>query len=210
MNYLCVIGDVVDSRKVQTRGGLQKDLKEVLAAINHSRKQSLASPNTITLGDEYQAIYRDAKTLFQDLTDILLSLHPVKVRFSIAIGGIDTPINHKQTLDMDGPVFHVARRGLDANFKNSGLLFTLGSADKPVPPWIRIGLALISHQIRPWNTNRLRILRRYLEGVPVKLMTEDVEISATAIYKNIRDGAIEPVAGFMHEIETWMNTELAQ
>jgi hypothetical protein len=209
MNYLCVIGDVVDSQKVQTRGGLQKDFKRVLEAINHSREQSLASPNTITLGDEYQAIYRDAQSLFQDFTDILLCLHPVKVRFSIAIGGITTPINHQMTLDMDGPVFHIARRGMDASFKHSGLLFTLASADKPVPPWIRLGLALISHQIRSWNANRLRILRLYLEGVPVKLMTQDLEISATAIYKNIQDGAMEPVAGLMHEIETWMNMELA-
>lgn len=210
MNFICVIGDVVDSREVKERGSLQKRFKGVLEELNQARRKSLASPNTITLGDEYQAIYRNADTLFQDFADILLGLHPVKVRFSIGIGGIDTPINRNLTLDMDGPVFHIARGGMDAAFKSSGQIFTLGSAGEPVPPWIRIGLSLISHQIRPWHVNRLRILRQYLEGVPVKRMAEDLGISATAVYKNIRDGAIEPLAGLMHEIEAWMNAELAR
>lgn len=208
MKHLCVIGDIVDSRHAPSRADLQQGFKEVLSTINQRSAEHLATAATITLGDEFQAVYRGTGTLFRDCAEVLLRLHPVRVRFSLGVGAIDTPISAATTLDMDGPAFHVARQGMDGAFKRSGRLFTLGVADREVPPPIRLGLDLASHLVGAWNANRLRILCSLFEGMPVKQVAWDLGLSASAIYKSIQGEAMKPLVGFFREVEAYLATEM--
>ena len=57
MNVVALIADIVDSRAIPERARFQRSLKTTLAAVNKRSRRSLLSPVTLTLGDEFQAVY---------------------------------------------------------------------------------------------------------------------------------------------------------
>lgn len=103
MNSIVIIADIVDSKKISARKEVQLTLKDVLIQINHDSENGILSPFTITLGDEFQAVYRCSATLIKDLFLILVKLFPVRIRFSIGFGKISTEINEHEAIGMDGP-----------------------------------------------------------------------------------------------------------
>ncbi|HFR3505195.1 TPA: SatD family protein [Streptococcus suis] len=48
MNYIAIIGDIVNSKQTSNRSSIQERLKQQLNRINHSFAQDFASPFTIT------------------------------------------------------------------------------------------------------------------------------------------------------------------
>lgn len=101
MKKLALIGDLVESRNVGDRKKSQTKLKRKLTSINE-KNRSLLSPLTITLGDEFQGLYKNADEIFFNIYDILLAIYPVKVRFSLGVGEISTVINKENAIGMDG------------------------------------------------------------------------------------------------------------
>ena len=63
--YLALIADVIDSKTVQERFDLQKQLEKTLQKINELFKDYLASSFTLTLGDEFQALLKVEAPVFQ-------------------------------------------------------------------------------------------------------------------------------------------------
>ena len=208
MNVICVIGDVIGSRGLKGRGLFQERFQKTLDKINHSKNPSMISPCTITLGDEFQAVYQDAGPLFLDFMTILDGLYPAKVRFSVGIGPLETPINSQQALGMDGPAFHVARAAFDSDFKKSERLFHLGHHQKAAPAWINSGLALVSHEMKTWKRNRFQVFLKLLAGLEPKSIAEQLEITPTAVYKNLHAGALDPIRTMTEEVANWINQEL--
>ena len=113
MKVIVVIADLVASRHVPQRTVFQRKLARVLAKASREA-EALASPFTLTLGDEFQAVYRGANTLFADVCGLMAEIHPVRARFALGVGELTTRINPEQALGMDGPVFHQARAALKA------------------------------------------------------------------------------------------------
>lgn len=52
--YVAIIGDIVNSKKVNKRGIIQQKFKGVLADINVKYSEDIASKFTINLGDGFQ------------------------------------------------------------------------------------------------------------------------------------------------------------
>jgi len=70
--FIVVIGDVISSRKVENRNNLQNKLLDIFDNLNTSDYENhIVSPYTITLGDEFQAVYEKADCLFLDSIKIL-------------------------------------------------------------------------------------------------------------------------------------------
>lgn len=208
MTLICVIGDLVGSRRVEDRMGLQDRLRMTLDSINGTRKEHLLSPCTITLGDEYQAVYGDADSLFLDFFTVLRDLYPEKVRFSVGIGSLQTELNPRLAIGMDGPAFHVAREAMKSPFRRSGCLFHIGQAGLDPPPWIGTALSLVSHEVKAWKPNRFLVFQRLLAGVDVKVIAEEARISTTAVYKNIQSGGLEAIRHLLAEIAQWVNQQV--
>lgn len=198
MQVIALIGDVVRSRRVSNRRGLQARLSRALGEVSRNNR-CLASPYTLTLGDEFQAVYRRADRVVADILDLLVSIHPVQARFSLGVGSLSTPINPEQALGMDGPAFHRARAAMEALKREKGLWRI---AAEPVETWRPVNhvLAYVGHHAGGWDRNRLRILRQRLDGVPVVQMVEAVGISKVAIHKNIRVAALDDVAAICHDL----------
>jgi hypothetical protein len=206
MQVIALIGDVVSSKTVADRGAFQRRLAKVLGQTNGAALH-LASPYTITLGDEFQAVYRKADYVFADIFEILAEIHPVRARVALGVGSLATRINPVQALGMDGPAFHEARAALIA-MKEDKRLLRIGG--KPATAWQLANhvLNLLSHQVERWSRNRLEITAGLLRAKPVKEIEEGLRISRVAVYKNIRAAALDEVVGVCHELERAINQAL--
>lgn len=204
MRHICVIGDVVQSRGVQERSRLQAQLQASLGRINRVRRKSLLSPCTITLGDEFQAVYRDANSLFSDFTMLMHDVYPVRVRFSVGIGELSTRINRQRAIGMDGPAFHAARAGL-SDLKSTHFVFRIADAQGGIPPWVNLMLDLISHESSGWKKTRLSVFRALLEGSDAKAIAKENDVTGAAVYKSIKSGALWTVQAMLQEISRWVN-----
>jgi hypothetical protein len=207
MQVITIIGDIVASRALKDRAVFQRRLGKVLSRISADNDRTLASPYTITLGDEFQAVYRKADGVFADLFEIMAEIHPVHARMAIGVGELATRLNPTQALGMDGPAFHEARATLTA-LKTDGRLLRIGSADKEHWALANHLLNLLSHQLEGWTQNRLQVIAGLLRGREVKEIEEKMNISRVAIYKNIRAAALDEVVGVCHELERAINRTL--
>ncbi len=198
MKKIALIGDIVDSKKIKNRSELQKKLLKLFNKIN-SGSENLISPYTITLGDEFQALYNKPDELFQDICQILIAIHPEKARFSIGIGELTTKVNTKQSIGMDGPAFYFARTGLN-ELKNTYHLFTLNADESENLELAKQSLFLISHISYNWSLTRLKILCMLYEGKPVKEISKKLKITDKAVYKNIDSGALNIIIEITRKI----------
>ncbi|MEQ8516180.1 MAG: SatD family protein, partial [Chromatocurvus sp.] len=113
---------------VKNRAGLQRVFASSLSSLNARFGDALASPFTITLGDEFQAVFRD-----------------------------------------------------------------------PSPVWAVLSALQASLQ-ENWQSNRFAVYHDYLAGVPVQQIAEALGISKTAVYKNLHDGLLHPIAGIHRSV----------
>jgi len=82
MKFIAIIGDIIGSQKILERNRVQEKLESILLRINKSDK-NIISPYTLTLGDEFQSVYKKADCIFLHIFTILSDIHPQKVRLPI-------------------------------------------------------------------------------------------------------------------------------
>jgi hypothetical protein len=206
MQVIALIGDLVHSKDLPQRDVFQRRLAKVLQQTG-AKARHLASPYTITLGDEFQAVYKGGQSLFADLFAIMAEIHPVQARFAIGVGELTTRINSKQALGMDGPAFHHARAALTQLKEDGRLLRIFGESrdDWRLPNHV---LNLLSHQVEGWSRNRLLIFAGLLRGASVREIEAGLKISRVAIYKNIRAAALDDVVGICHQLSRTLDQTL--
>jgi len=211
---IVLIGDIVESKQLdyKERKRIQTFLEDTFEEIN-KESDSIRAPHTLTLGDEFQAVYGNAGSLWDDCWKILAELHPVFVRFSASVGTIVTPINRKQAIGMDGPAFHAAREGIE-ELKNSGRLFAVHfekSVDPTTDATLRLmnsSLQMLSKEMKSWKKIRYQILVMLCSGLPVKKIAQNLSISESAVYKNLDDGDLAIIIQLKESIQALMNQEL--
>lgn len=208
MPYLVLIGDLIASRQSQNRKDLQNRLATILTKLN-GRMPKPVSPYTLTLGDEFQAVFDAADHVFDDIVQIMAALHPDQVRFSLGLGNITTDLNLEQSLGMDGPAFYLAREGID-RLKDSGDLLHLDGLPENCALLAEGSLRLLSQRIQRWEANRFAILHGLLVGDPVKTIATELSVSEQAVYKNIRSGGLEAVIQVLSSLTKILNNCLTE
>ncbi|MCH8550931.1 MAG: SatD family protein [Natronospirillum sp.] len=199
--YLVVIGDLISSRDAADRGELQRRLAQCLLTLNKPAPEGLASPYTITLGDEFQAVRTRSDRLWFELMHIQKALLPARVRFSLGLGEIATPINREQALGMDGKAFYHARDGMERLKGQARTLAITGLADAD-QRWADALLQVIGSMSAKWRANRYEILCRLLMDQTPADIAAALEISIQAVYQNIRDGELELIMALFALLDT--------
>lgn len=115
--YIAIIGDIVESKKLSDRYEIQLKLQNVLDDINVKYSEDISSKFMITLGDEFQGLLNNGKNVLNIITYIEIKMYPVKIRFGIGIGKIETEINPDLPFGADGSAYHNARE-MVTNLKN--------------------------------------------------------------------------------------------
>lgn len=200
MNVFVLIADIVNSKEIVDRSQFQVDLKNALEEINKS-SQRILSPFTITLGDEFQAIYQSSENLLNDIFRILAYVYPTRVRFAVAYGEITTEINRENAIGMDGPAFHIARAGMNdlKKFNYSIIQFfgDFGEANK----LINIGLKLSLSLMADWKQNTFLIFTKLFNNKSVKEIAPLLTISERGVYKIINTQKLRNFTEYFFQLE---------
>ncbi len=207
MPYLVVIGDVVASRAADSRAELQRSLTAAVDRVNAAARRRIASPYTITLGDEFQAVYSSPRSLLSDFWLLLEALHPVKLRLAVGIGDILTPINERQALGMDGPSFYRARAAMD-NLKKERESAIRIEADGDAVELSNAALRLVCRQIGGWKRGTLSTLVRLAAGHPVEEIARQMKVSQRAVFKRLRTNLLREVLAVAAAVESEMEAAL--
>jgi DNA-binding CsgD family transcriptional regulator len=179
--YLAVIGDIIGSRNVDDRAGLQRQLGAGLADVNRRYANQIASKYLLTIGDEFQGLLRTSEDIDRILASLRVAVHPVDLRFGIGVGQLVTPIQ-EQAIGMDGPCFQRARAAIErAKERSTQIEVECGEAH----PGFEIYSQLYSGMRRSWTERQRQIIDLSMSGKDGVDIARLLEISPPAVSQHL-------------------------
>ena len=197
--YLALIADVIDSKMVQERFNLQKQLEKTLRKMNELFGDYLASRFTLTLGDEFQTLLKVDAPVFQIIDSLRSELTPTQLRFGIGLGEIVTAIDPLQSIGADGPAYWNARAAINLvhqknDYGNTQIYFSSGndSKDLLVNALIASGEAIRSGWRGSQEEILLDLLKRfvYSENFSQQDLAQSLDINPSALSKRLKSSSI--------------------
>ena len=197
--YLALIADVIDSKMVQERFNLQKQLEKALRKMNELFGDYLASCFTLTLGDEFQALLKVDAPVFQIIDTLRSELTPTQLRFGIGLGEIVTAIDPLQSIGADGPAYWNARAAINLvhqknDYGNTQIYFSSGndSKDLLVNALIASGEAIRSGWRGSQEEILLDLIKRfvYSENFSQQDLAQSLDINPSALSKRLKSSSI--------------------
>lgn len=197
--YLALIADVIDSKMVQERFNLQKQLEKTLRKMNELFGDYLASCFTLTLGDEFQALLKVGAPVFQIIDTLRSELSPTQLRFGIGLGEIATAIDPLQSIGADGPAYWNSRAAINLvhqknDYGNTQIYFSSGndSKDLLVNALIASGEAIRSGWRGSQEEILLDLIKRfvYSENFSQQDLAQSLDINPSALSKRLKSSSI--------------------
>lgn len=197
--YLALIADVIDSKMVQERFDLQKQLEKTLQKMNERFGDHLVSCFTLTLGDEFQALLNVDAPVFQIIDTLRSELSPTQLRFGIGLGEIVTAIDPLQSIGADGPAYWNARAAINLvhqknDYGNTQIYFSSGEES---PNFFVNALIASGEAIRSgWRDSQeeilLDLLNRsvYSETFSQQELAQSLAINPSALSKRLKSSSI--------------------
>lgn len=197
--YLALIADVIDSKMVQERFDLQKQLEKTLQTMNELFGEFIASNFTLTLGDEFQGLLKVDAPVFQIIDTLRSELTPTQLRFGIGLGEIVTDIDPLQSIGADGPAYWNARAAINLvhqknDYGNTQIYFSCGKEKQDffVNALIASGEAIRSGWRGSQEEILLDLLKRcvYSENFRQQDLAQSLEINPSALSKRLKSSSI--------------------
>lgn len=197
--YLALIADVIDSKMVQERFDLQKQVEITLQKMNGLFADYLASCFTLTLGDEFQALLKVDAPIFQIIDTLRSELNPTQLRFGIGLGEIVTEIDPLQSIGADGPAYWNARAAINFvhqknDYGNTQIYFSSGKENQDffVNALIASGEAIRSGWRDSQEEILLNLLKRsvYSESFSQQDLAQSLAINPSALSKRLKSSSI--------------------
>ena len=197
--YLALIADVIDSKMVQERLDLQKQVEKTLQKMNELFGDYLASRFTLTLGDEFQALLKVDAPIFQIIDTLRSELTPTQLRFGIGLGEIVTAIDPLQSVGADGPAYWNARAAINFvhqknDYGNTQIYFSSGKENQDffVNALIASGEAIRSGWRDSQEEILLNLLKRsvYSESFSQQDLAQSLAINPSALSKRLKSSSV--------------------
>ena len=194
--YVAIIGDIIDSKKINNRNEVQQKLKRVLLEINQSYDEIIAANFMISLGDEFQGLICKQEKVFDIINDIEMNMFPVKIRFGIGVGKIDTDIFKNNTLEIAGPAYYNARKSISIlnerkkSYEKIATNIIIDSGDKlrTQDELINSILSLIYISKSKWKQNSINVIKSYLKNnCNQYAVAKDLGVQQPAISKTLNN-----------------------
>lgn len=200
MNYLAVIGDVIDSKSLENRYDVQNNFKACLQAINEKYKEEIVSKFSLTLGDEFQGLLSTQVNIFQVIDDIILLIKPYQIRFGIGLGQILTDINPDVSIGADGPAYWNARQAINYiheknDYGQNHLAFQSDNklTSKVINSLLAAGEAIKNN----WVTSQQEVFETmlseniYAEDFNQALLAKEMKLDPSALSKRLKSSSIK-------------------
>ncbi|MGL5276623.1 SatD family protein [Myroides sp.] len=189
MQHYILMADVIGSRTTD-QVILMKEFKFCVDYINNKYKSSLLSPLTITLGDEFQGVIKDANTA----VEIIISIEEyiisksinMKLRYVLHYGGIDTEINSEIAYEMLGEGLTEARSRL-MNMKNDSYRFEVDIKNEKLNNLLSNSFIVYQDLIDGWNIKRDgELISLFIKKRDYKIVADLVAKTRSQIWKRER------------------------
>lgn len=192
--YYAIIGDMVHSKKIGDRNKTQNMLNNLLDHINQEFHDQIASNFIITLGDEFQGLLSSAENILHIIDFIQFNLYPVRFRFGIGIGTIDTEINKNMAIGSDGPAYHYARNMVEEikllekgkMYGSTNILFQ-SKENHDIISLVNSNLQLCSFLERNWTVKQRQLLfEMMLKNQNQKEAAEKLGIVQSSVQRRLK------------------------
>jgi hypothetical protein len=191
MNQLVLLADVINSRHMPDRAKFQQRLQDAIVHLNSAHSEILLVPLTITLGDEFQAIFSGTRDLLM-IPHYLESEFPEqRFRFVFSLGELATPVNYESAIGMDGPVFHLARDMMELAKKNGRHYCFAGAF--PEAELLDQILGWIDLERERWKPERHHVYYFRRMGVKQQEIAHKTGISQAAVSQNLQWPGVQHV-----------------
>lgn len=189
--HFALIGDLVDSRSIPAREKFQVHFLRLIDQINIQFKEVINSRFTVTVGDEFQGLLSDASQITQLMDTVITGLYPVKVRFGIGCGVLNTAINPQLSLGADGPAYWAARKAIeyihDHNDYGSSRAYFY-TEDPNQNQLINTALAANGFILDGWRRTQMEVLKALVDS---RLYRKDFEQIELAKIMRLSPGALQ-------------------
>ncbi|MDR7128220.1 hypothetical protein J2X69_000548 [Algoriphagus sp. 4150] len=184
MREWILMGDVIKSSHAD-QIALQKNFAVLIKMVNESFKEELASPLTITLGDEFQGIVKSS----EDVAFVLVALEeyrwqleiPILIRYSVTLGEIDTEINPVIAYGMLGAGLAEAREAL-VEMKSAEDRLVL-NGDFPKKRQMALSLNLLLELQEQWKWKDRDIIKGYFKFKDYKKVAKDLNKDVSLMWR---------------------------
>lgn len=215
-SFVAIIGDIRGSRSLTQRREIQENLGIILQEINEGFEADIAAKFLITLGDEFQGLLFDGRSLLKIIEKIKMSLYPVTFRFGIGMGRITTDIYPEMALGADGPAFYRARSAIELLKENeskkkavlSDLSFQFEEKNSTTERLLNTAFTLLYSLEHTWTDRQREIITDQLfhqDGQKASALR--LGITQSAVHKALSAGsyytyekALKEITSVMEEI----------
>jgi len=183
--YAVIIGNIVQSRRLKNRTEVQEIFLKTIKKIKNDFSQMFVSPPTITLGDEFQAVLKGTDNLFVMIHRFEFYISPIVLRFGIGVGTIETPINTREAIGMDGSAFHNARLAIE-EARTSGMKYSLHTdSEDSSTRALELLLRRVDMNRRSWKGKNLEVLTLHRMDKNQIEIANALDISQPAVSQHI-------------------------
>lgn len=187
MGEWIIMGDVIKSSEVD-QVVLQRNFAELIRIVNTDHGEIMASPLTITLGDEFQGIVKSR----EDVAAVLIALEeyrwklevPILIRYSVTLGEISTVINPLVAYGMLGPGLAEAREALVEMKSEEERLVLKG--DFPKKQQMVLSLNLLLELQAKWKWKDRAIISSYFEYKDYKKVATVLNKDVSLMWRRFR------------------------
>ncbi len=201
-----LLGDVVDSRKLNQREYFQKRLNHACTEINQRYKRDLYADMKIIKGaDEIRCVLKTVENVYNIMDFVWNEIYPQKMRFVLVRGLIDTSLSNRDITQMDGPAFHHASNMMNS-LKKSGLFFEMSLGNDVTDAALKGQVNLIIIIKNSWSSRRREIVRMYEKEGSQKDVADKMGISQQAVSKNLKESMWNKVKLIEKDLKKSMNS----
>jgi hypothetical protein len=176
---IAVIGDVVESRRIEQRAKAQDLLQDLLAFYNATFSESILAPFSLSRGDEIQALLVHAAVAPDILWHAAVRFPHSAIRFGFGVGELSTPLA-PLPMQTDGPAWWAARKAVEnaaATRRNGGVWQGFDGDDQVLTAFG----TLLGH-VRGRLTQRQRaVLEQLRSGADMVQVAERLGITKQAV-----------------------------
>jgi transcriptional regulator with XRE-family HTH domain len=204
--YCVFTCDVVNSRSVLHRQKLESKINSLLKQINRQYENLLLTKFNITLGDEFQGVFRR----FHRFLDIFLSIKegilPYDINIGIGVGSVGTRIYRAHSHKMDGPAFHYARDMVEkAKPFNGHFYIRTGNEYDDILNLLVEEVNFIFSGLTP---KQIKLLKLYAERNNQIQVSEILGVSQAYVSRILKTLNYERIKRIFDEIEILINRSL--
>ncbi len=212
---IAVIGDIIKSKSISNRQKTQQDLRAMLDLINQRHETLLASKFTITLGDEFQGVFRESSGLLRILDEITFTLRPISFRFGIGIGRLTTELDPSTSIGADGPAYWKAREAIEYVHKNNdygraNIHLNVEESNESVDLINQI-LKLSAFQVSGWRESQIEVFKVIMDEkildpdeINHQRIAEKLGILTSSLTRRLESSGIKRYMSAHREVELAM------